>query len=145
MKLLLLLLIPFLFLGSCDDTDEETKYFADYLKKYHSLEIPSESHAYLVFFTEGCAGCIDKIQKKLIGKQSIKPSTTLIITGNSSKCPKELEHLQKLDNVKYENKNEFQNYGMNTGNTVVILTESGKIREVIAIEYKNLNDVDKYL
>jgi hypothetical protein len=140
----LLIMLSCMFCLSCGDKSE-SEYFNDYLKKFHSIEIPAEEHTFVVFITDGCHGCVSRIMQMICAKNYIRPTTTLIVSHSGKEVPANLSHFTNQSNVLFEHENQFQNYGMSASSTMVILTKNKEITKTISIEFDNLDEIKEYL
>lgn len=122
--------------GSNHAYKKETEMFSSYLKRSFNISIPAEKHLYCLVQSYECRGCTS-YTVFTISKFADK-DVTIITTREELTAPDKLT-------VLYDNDREIDRLNLGAMGTVLILTESGCIKQIHSVSANALEKVDSLL
>ncbi len=121
-----------------DNLQEVNKLFSKYMLENFKQEVPSKKTMFLFINFRSCGACISE---SVVAVNSIPESTKYpckIVACYSTKKKPEVIDLIKNKTILYDKKSAFFNFDISPLEDAIVMTEKGKVTEVLKLNLENL-------
>lgn len=114
---------------------DETKHFKSYLKSMYNKSLSNDKVCYLIIPDNGCNGCRHDLLKFMLGDGFTSKFRGIVSSPNE----KTFNLINKKENIFIDDSGLIDRLNIQTEGTVMIVTESNNITNIVPITPDNMN------